>query len=580
MMGINDWAAARNNASDGVYYHLGDINSTETNCIYGAMRMWCEKIQELRNTESCTGTEFYFMTPIITSWNSSVTSARNWDQSKTNVHGFTLRDLCHAIIDVAALYDIPVIDLNLCSGIYYNSATDENVSLYGGDGVHINEGGHTLVTDAIIRALAADMESDLENQPGYGLITQLTAGVQCHPGEVSGPKGTLNINSSYNSWSYTVPNDCKIYAGNEEKSIYGYFSISVVSAGSSSGVRYRFSSTEDTLPTIDEPLEVSAGSTVYVSVRKDILDWAFYTSDNITPSSGQDIKDAIACNRLILRNTFISSELQNLLILKKCSGRDDLFLGQNFMKIVDNDKYSNCWRLGTLNLYKRIGNEFVIYKSGLIISGEWECAIKEAGTEDFLGGNAHGDEQLLEIRAELDGKSLDFSSSFVATGHSLDIVRHSILNRCNTPGDNVIDHMVSYNVTPESITINQTAEWMQDMVIETSYLLMCPISRAYTSSAKIENQSEIIDISYSGHSRPSISGNKGEFSLWGDNFYAKIEYECLEGAFNKAFSFISPSSSPSYNKFYYNFVGSNVQESVKAGHHVSTYGRISYSYNE
>jgi hypothetical protein len=53
-----------------------------------------------------------------------------------------------------------VIDLNLCSGIYYNSATDENISLYGGDGVHINEGGHNLVTDAIIRALSADMEAE------------------------------------------------------------------------------------------------------------------------------------------------------------------------------------------------------------------------------------------------------------------------------------------------------------------------------------------------------------------------------------------------------------------------------------
>ena len=158
MMGINDWAAARNNSTDGVYYHLGDINSTETNCIYGAMRMWCDKIEELRNTESCANTRFYFMTPIITSWNSSVTSTRNWDQSKTNVHGFTLRDLCHAIIDVATEYDIPVIDLNLCSGIYYNSAADENVSLYGGDGVHINEAGHSMVTDAIIRALASDEE--------------------------------------------------------------------------------------------------------------------------------------------------------------------------------------------------------------------------------------------------------------------------------------------------------------------------------------------------------------------------------------------------------------------------------------
>ena len=177
LMGINDWAAARNNASEGVYYHLGDINSTETNCIYGAMRMWCEKIQELRNTESCAGTEFYFMTPIIASWNSSVTSTRDWDQGKTNVHGFTLRDLCHAIIDVATEYEIPVIDLNLCSGIYYNSATDENVSLYGGDGVHINEGGHTLVTDAIIRALSSDMESKHGYSPHVELGALSTLGV-------------------------------------------------------------------------------------------------------------------------------------------------------------------------------------------------------------------------------------------------------------------------------------------------------------------------------------------------------------------------------------------------------------------
>ena len=72
-------------------------------------------------------------------------------------------------------------------------------------------------------------------------------------------------NSSYNSWSYIVPNDCKIFAGSDEKSIYGYFSISVVPAGASSGIRYRFYSTEDTLPTIDEPLEVTAGSTVFLT---------------------------------------------------------------------------------------------------------------------------------------------------------------------------------------------------------------------------------------------------------------------------------------------------------------------------
>ncbi len=413
----------------------------------------------------------------------------------------------------------------------------------------------------------------------HGLITQLTPGMTCHLGAVSGPKGTLNVNSDYNSWSYTVPNDCEIFVSEEDKSNYGYLSVSVVPAGASSGVRYRLYSGEDTLPTMENPLEVGAGSTVYVSVRKNVMNWAFYTTDVISTASGMNIMSAVASNHLILRNTSISDEMQNLLILKKCVNTDELFLGQNFMKIVDHAINSNCWRLGTLDLYKRIGNEFVICESGLIISGEWECAIKESGAEDFMGGNAHGDERILEISATLDGKSLDLSSSFVTTGVSLDIVRHSLLNRCNTPGDNVIDHVVSYNITAESIIIDQTAEWLQDMVVENSYLLMCPISRAYTTSAMIEGQSEVIDISYAGHSRPNLSGDKGHFSLWGDKFSAEIEYECLEGAFDKAFSFISPSTSPAYNKFYYNFVGPNVQV-VKAGHKVTTHGVISYSYKE
>ena len=249
----------------------------------------------------------------------------------------------------------------------------------------------TMKPNAVNRSYIHTMPGKIiESEYEYALITQLTDGMQYHPGEVSGPKGILNANSSYNSWSYIVPNDCKIFVDDNVKSIYGYYSISVVPAGATSGVRYRYYSTEDTLPTIDNPLEVTSGCTIYVSVRKNIVDWAFYTNDLISTSTSANIIDAVVSNKLILRNTYISDELQNLLILKKCENSYDLFLGQNFIKAVDNKINSNCWRLGTLDLYNRVGNEFVVYKSGIIISGEWECAIKESGAEDFLGGNAHG----------------------------------------------------------------------------------------------------------------------------------------------------------------------------------------------
>ena len=147
-LGINDFCAAGTG-----YYELGDIHSTDSSTIYGAARMWCERIEELRKTDSLSDTQFYFLTPVIASWNNSVTSVRDWDQSKTNIHGYTLRDLCNAIIEVAAMYDVAVIDLNLLSGMYYVDAQDNNTAVFGGDGVHPGANGHAMMASAIADVL-------------------------------------------------------------------------------------------------------------------------------------------------------------------------------------------------------------------------------------------------------------------------------------------------------------------------------------------------------------------------------------------------------------------------------------------
>ena len=165
-MGINDFCAA---GAD--YYKLGDINSTDTSTIYGAMKMWCERIEELRKTDSLKNTEFYFLTPVITSWNNSVTSARDWDQSKKNVHGYTLRDLCNAIIEVAALYDVEIIDMNLLSGMYYVSAEDNNTAVFGGDGVHPGEVGHEMMANALANVL---LKNDLTNDHDHTFGSWIT----------------------------------------------------------------------------------------------------------------------------------------------------------------------------------------------------------------------------------------------------------------------------------------------------------------------------------------------------------------------------------------------------------------------
>ena len=189
-LGINDWANAVKDGYFGgkltyepgkSYYALGELGSDDTSTIYGAMKMWCEKIVELRQLEGCKNTEFYFITPVITSWNNSVTGAKNWDQSKTNIHGYTLRDLCNAIIEVCGQYDVPVIDLNLVSGMYYNSPEDNNVAVFGGDGVHPGEVGHQMMAETIKDALLQNHQRD-DHTHSYGSwITTTYPG--CEAGE-------------------------------------------------------------------------------------------------------------------------------------------------------------------------------------------------------------------------------------------------------------------------------------------------------------------------------------------------------------------------------------------------------------
>lgn len=165
LMGINDFVQAQNG-----YYDLGTIASTDTSTIYGAVHMWCQRIEELRQTESLRDTQFYFMTPVITSWNNSVSSVRNWDQAKVNIHGYRLRDLCNAIIEVCALYDIPVIDLNLLSGLYYVSASDNNIDVFGGDGAHPGVNGHQMMAKAIEKELLQPSACDSHSY-GSWIIT-------------------------------------------------------------------------------------------------------------------------------------------------------------------------------------------------------------------------------------------------------------------------------------------------------------------------------------------------------------------------------------------------------------------------
>lgn len=150
-LGANDWDCSFIKRNDKDYFTLGEYGSTDKTTFYGAVRAWCEKIVEMKKSPENAHTTFVFMTPLISSWSGNV--ATDWNQEKRNLYGDTLRNYCEAILEVCADYDIPVIDLNLESGFYYNGADDNNVVTLIPDGIHPNAEGQRLLADAVAEGL-------------------------------------------------------------------------------------------------------------------------------------------------------------------------------------------------------------------------------------------------------------------------------------------------------------------------------------------------------------------------------------------------------------------------------------------
>lgn len=154
MIGLNDF----DQANDGINTHpavgnkkqytLGSPDSTDPLTIYGALYKWNEKIKELKKSSEYTNTHFIWMTPYPTG--SAGQGKTDWNPlTQVNYAGYTLRDLCQAIIDMATRYGLPCIDINLYCGICYNPTEPNSVQKYVPDRLHANDAGYKLIAECI-----------------------------------------------------------------------------------------------------------------------------------------------------------------------------------------------------------------------------------------------------------------------------------------------------------------------------------------------------------------------------------------------------------------------------------------------
>ena len=137
-LGVNDWT--RSNVGDTI--QLGTLGSTDTTTIYGAYNVCMKALTE---NYKGTNTKIIFATPMPTDWLLGHTSGKkdgDFNSITANDNGYTLQDICYAIKETAALYQIPVMDMHSEIGIDHI-----NSDVYLADGVHPNDTGYQKMAE-------------------------------------------------------------------------------------------------------------------------------------------------------------------------------------------------------------------------------------------------------------------------------------------------------------------------------------------------------------------------------------------------------------------------------------------------
>ena len=249
------------------------------------------------------------------------------------------------------------------------------------------------------------------------------------------------------------------------------------------------------------------------------------------------------------------------------------YIRYDFLHTESSAINSDVWRIG----YAYHVDDYFVEDFAITTAGEWECAIKLDGRDDFSGGYAHGDEIMNNVLFIVDGVPADITTLMTMTAFDdLCIVEDSDLY---DPADHTTayaKHGSEHHFTKDGLSIRQSVKFIIAETVTTAYLAMLPIAKSVSNRVVPDNT--FVPLSTDSairiyHTEKAViyktDGNvKAEFSIpiWEYLNPEGCTFMCLDNgttAYNKCY-FINTLSSVSVpqNKLLktetkYNFVVSN-----------------------
>ncbi len=187
-------------------------------------------------------------------------------------------------------------------------------------------------------------------------------------------------------------------------------------------------------------------------------------------------------------------------------------------------------------------------------NAEWDMALMLSGRGDFIGGWAHGDELMTDVKFYVDGVETDVTTLTKATEFKkLEIIENSIGYDPSNNTTAVLKHHKEYTVTHAGIRLEQKVEWLGEYQLSHSYLAMMPPTKTYTD-AFYTTLTEPADLNLSEHGTYYVDGTTS-VTVYGkeSGLYFTMTVNDYD-TFIKPYMSIADNGGGSYNKMYFTFV--------------------------
>ncbi len=182
----------------------------------------------------------------------------------------------------------------------------------------------------------------------------------------------------------------------------------------------------------------------------------------------------------------------------------------------------------------------------LTTHGEWECALRLTGRDDFSGGMAHGDERTKGLTVFVDGIVTDPSTLTEAVPfHCLTVVESSTLYDPADHAQAIADHGKEYRFEDGRLTVRQFVDWRVSESLSSCFLAMFPMSK------------EVADRFYTDRSwvpGPIVYGRKPGVTdtyTYGDHFGARFAVLQYPHKLAENTLLITDNGGLGYHKHYY-----------------------------